>query len=57
MNTIFDVLAKDHEEVRRMLAELTTGPTVAPAERRAERGRGRGTRRSSATRRPAGARW
>ncbi|HEY1626254.1 MAG TPA: hemerythrin domain-containing protein [Streptosporangiaceae bacterium] len=29
MDTIFDVLASDHEEVRRMLAELTTGPTMA----------------------------
>jgi hypothetical protein len=29
MTTVFDVLASDHDEVRRMLAELTTGPTMA----------------------------
>ncbi len=29
MATVFEVLAKDHEEVRRMLAELETGPTAA----------------------------
>jgi hypothetical protein len=29
MDTLFDVLAKDHEDVRRMLAELMTGPTMA----------------------------
>jgi hemerythrin-like domain-containing protein len=29
MATVFEVLAKDHEEVRRMLAELATGPTMA----------------------------
>jgi hemerythrin-like domain-containing protein len=29
MATVFEVLAKDHEEVRRMLAELETGPTMA----------------------------
>jgi len=29
MPTAFDVLARDHEEVKRMLAELELGPTVA----------------------------
>lgn len=29
MATGFELLARDHEEVRRMLAELETGPTVA----------------------------
>jgi hemerythrin-like domain-containing protein len=29
MPSVFDVLAKDHEEVKRMLAELETGPTAA----------------------------
>jgi hemerythrin-like domain-containing protein len=29
MATVFEILAKDHEEVRRMLAELETGPTAA----------------------------
>jgi len=28
MNTIFDVLAQDHEQVTRMLTDLTAGPTV-----------------------------
>jgi hemerythrin-like domain-containing protein len=29
MSSAFDVLAKDHEEVKRMLAELELGPTAA----------------------------
>ncbi len=29
MASVFDILTRDHEEVRRMLAELTTGPTAA----------------------------
>jgi hemerythrin-like domain-containing protein len=29
MDTVFDVLANDHAEVRNMLAELMTGPTLA----------------------------
>jgi hemerythrin-like domain-containing protein len=29
MATVFEVLAKDHGEVKRMLAELATGPTMA----------------------------
>jgi len=29
MATVFAVLARDHDEVRYMLAELTTGPTLA----------------------------
>lgn len=29
MTSAFDVLAKDHEEVKRMLTELELGPTAA----------------------------
>lgn len=29
MPNVFDVLSEDHQEVRRMLAELETGPTAA----------------------------
>lgn len=29
MPTVFDVLSRDHEEVKRMLAELETGPSAA----------------------------
>jgi hemerythrin-like domain-containing protein len=36
MATVFEVLMKDHEEVRRMLAELETGPTMASGASEAE---------------------
>jgi hypothetical protein len=29
MPTVFDLLGRDHQEVRQMLTELETGPTIA----------------------------
>jgi hypothetical protein len=29
MPSVFDVLGQDHQEVKRMLSELETGPTAA----------------------------